>query len=75
MSVLPYKLLPLPDSFSLAEGGTVFVAYATAYQALVVRGDLQPGQSVLIHSGAGAVGLAAIQICLFRRCKVTQLSA
>lgn len=73
MCALPYKVLPLPDSLSLAEGGTIIVAYSTAYQGLVVRGGMRPGQSVLIHSGAGAVGLAAIQISLFRGCKVLLL--
>lgn len=31
---------------------------------------MEPGQTVLIHSGAGAVGLAAIRICLCRGCEV-----
>lgn len=35
-----------------------------------MRGRLRPGQRVLVHSGAGAVGLAAIAICLRRGCQV-----
>ena len=46
------------------------VAYCTAFDALVIRGRLQPHHRVLVHSGAGAVGLAAIRICLFRGCEV-----
>ena len=46
------------------------MAYATAYYALLIRGRLRPDFSVLIHSGSGAVGLAAIQICLSRGCEV-----
>jgi NADPH:quinone reductase-like Zn-dependent oxidoreductase len=34
----------------------------TAWQALVERGKLQPGQNVLIHAGAGGVGSIAIQL-------------
>jgi NADPH:quinone reductase-like Zn-dependent oxidoreductase len=34
----------------------------TAWQALVERGNLQPGQRVLIHAGAGGVGTIAIQL-------------
>eukprot|EP00884_Botryococcus_braunii_P006101 jgi/Botrbrau1/15492/Bobra.43_2s0109.1 len=65
-----YKLYPVPDSWSLAEAATVPIAYSTAYFALVMRGGLRKGQKVLIHSGTGAVGLAAIQICLRRQCEV-----
>ena len=46
------------------------VAYSTAYYALVMRGRLEAGQRVLVHAGAGAVGLAAIRICLHRGCEV-----
>ena len=45
-------------------------AYMTAYFALVIRGGLKSRHSVLIHSGAGAVGLASIRICLARGCEV-----
>lgn len=56
----------VPNSWSLAEAATVPTAYTTAYYALVMRGRLRKGMRVLIHSGTGAVGLAAIQICLYR---------
>eukprot|EP00884_Botryococcus_braunii_P007438 jgi/Botrbrau1/16696/Bobra.0213s0001.1 len=70
VAVLPYKVHPIPSSWSYAEAATVRIAYTTAYYAMIMRGGLQPGQSVLIHSGAGAVGLAAIRICLHRGCEV-----
>ena len=65
-----YLLWDMPPAWSLAEAATVPVAYATAYYALVLRGRLRQGFGVLIHSGSGAVGLAAIQICLNRGCEV-----
>nr|WP_210149319.1 NADP-dependent oxidoreductase [Paeniglutamicibacter terrestris] len=34
----------------------------TAWQALVVRGNVQPGQKILIHAGAGGVGSITIQL-------------
>lgn len=46
------------------------VVYATAYYSLVVRGRLQHGETVLIHSGSGGVGQAAIAIALSMQCKV-----
>ncbi len=66
----PNRHWRVPDDWSLAEAATVPVAYCTAYDALVIRGRLQPHHRVLVHSGAGAVGLAAIRICLFRSCEV-----
>jgi NADPH:quinone reductase-like Zn-dependent oxidoreductase len=46
------------------------VAYLTAYYALLMRGGMRSGQRVLVHSGTGAVGLAAIRIARFRGCEV-----
>ena len=60
----------VPDNWTLAQAATVPVAYSTAYYALIVRGGLQPGESVLIHSGSGGVGQAAISICLSLGCEV-----
>lgn len=55
---------------TLEQGASVPVVYATAYYSLVVRGRLRPGESVLIHSGSGGVGQAAIAIALSKKCKV-----
>ena len=66
----PEFLWPIPPAWSMEEAATVPVVYATAYYALVVRGELNEGESVLIHSAAGGVGQAAISICLARNCRV-----
>ena len=66
----PHALWDVPDNWTLAQSATVPVAYATAYDALVVRGRLQPHHRVLIHSATGAVGLAATRIALNRGCEV-----
>lgn len=63
-------IYPVPDNWTLEQAATVPVAYSTAYYALIVRGGLQPGESVLIHSGSGGVGQAAISICLSLGCQV-----
>ena len=60
----------VPNHWSLAEAATVPTAYMTAYYSIVMRGRLRKGMRVLIHSGTGAVGLAAIQICLNRGAEV-----
>lgn len=46
------------------------VVYTTAYYSLVVRGRIQHGETVLIHSGSGGVGQAAISIALSLGCRV-----
>lgn len=56
------KVARLPDHISFTEGASVPVVFMTAYYALVEKSNLQKGQSVLIHAGAGGVGQAAIQI-------------
>lgn len=38
------------------------IAYGTAHMALVHRGNLKPGEKVLISGAAGGVGLAAVQV-------------
>lgn len=55
---------------TLEEAASVPVVYATAYYALVVRGGMKKGESVLIHSGSGGVGQAAIAIALSMGCRV-----
>jgi len=52
---------PLPD-FMTFEQGTLWIAYATAYLALVHIGEVKPGQTVLVHGASGGVGLASVQL-------------
>jgi NADPH:quinone reductase-like Zn-dependent oxidoreductase len=51
-----------PASISMHEAGSLPLVALTAWQALVERGRVRPGQNVLIHAGAGGVGLVAIQL-------------
>ena len=51
-----------PVSIGMAEAGSLPLVALTAWQALVERGDVRPGQKVLIHAGAGGVGSIAIQL-------------
>ncbi|KAB0796701.1 hypothetical protein PPYR_10762 [Photinus pyralis] len=66
----PKFLLEVPEKWTLEEAATVPVVYGTVYYALIIRGQLQPGESVLIHSGAGGVGQAAISVALSMGCTV-----
>jgi len=51
-----------PVSLTMAEAGSLPLVALTAWQALVERGEVAPGQKVLIHAGAGGVGSIAIQL-------------
>lgn len=56
------RLARVPDELSFAEAATLPSAYLTAHYALNVVGRLAAGETVLIHSAAGGVGLAAIAL-------------
>ncbi|MEV0637558.1 type I polyketide synthase [Streptomyces sp. NPDC050619] len=55
-------LARIPDGWSFVGAATVPVVYLTAYHCLVELAGVGPGDRVLVHSGAGGVGLAAIQL-------------
>ncbi|XP_050353710.1 fatty acid synthase-like [Nymphalis io] len=60
----------IPDEWTFEEAATVPVAYTTAYYALVMVGQIQRGESILIHAGSGGVGQAAINVALSFGCEV-----
>jgi NADPH:quinone reductase-like Zn-dependent oxidoreductase len=60
----------LPAEMAFESAATIPVAFLTAYYSLVSLAQLKRGEWVLIHGGAGAVGMAAIQIALARGAKV-----
>ncbi|WP_339187025.1 NADP-dependent oxidoreductase [Paenibacillus sp. FSL R5-0490] len=57
-----HLLAKLPDSISYEEAAAVPLAGLTAWQVLFTHGDLKEGETVLIHAGAGGVGMYAIQL-------------
>ncbi|MGZ4843318.1 MAG: NADP-dependent oxidoreductase [Candidatus Angelobacter sp.] len=56
------SLAAKPSNLSYEEAAAVPATALTAWQAMVNQGNLKPGQRVLIHAGAGGVGVMAIQI-------------
>lgn len=60
----------VPTSLSTEHAAAVPEAYVTAYDALVVRGGLRPGERVLIHAVGSGVGTAAVQIAKALGCHV-----
>jgi NADPH2:quinone reductase len=53
---------PIPAGLDAARAACVPVAFGTAYECLFTAGNLTEGQTVLVHAGAGGVGMAAIQL-------------
>lgn len=53
---------PIPENLDFAEGSALPIVYPTAHACLKDAGRMQPGETVLVHAGAGGVGLAAIQL-------------
>ncbi|UFZ06610.1 NADPH:quinone oxidoreductase family protein [Bradyrhizobium ontarionense] len=56
------QLTPLPSTFDYAEGATYLAGHGTAYHALVDRGQLKSGETLLVHGAGGGVGLAAVEL-------------
>jgi NADPH:quinone reductase len=52
----------IPDGADYATAASFTTAYLTAYVALVRRGELQKGETLLVHGAAGGVGLAAVDL-------------
>jgi NADPH:quinone reductase-like Zn-dependent oxidoreductase len=55
-------LAPKPQNLDFTQAAAVPLAAVSAYQALVEAINLQPGQKILIHGGAGGIGTFAIQL-------------
>ena len=56
------QVFPRPSNMSAQEGASIPVNYLTAWQLIVVMGGLKAGETVLVHSAGGGVGIAATQI-------------
>ncbi len=62
IAIEPQRLYRLPEERSFAEGAALILTYATTIHALLDRGRLKEGQSLLVLGAAGGVGLAAIEL-------------
>jgi NADPH2:quinone reductase len=62
ISVHEGSVLPAPAALSPAEAAALPITYHTGHFALHHRAHIQPGETLLVHAGAGGVGSAAIQL-------------
>jgi len=56
------RVLALPAALSFDQGAAIPVVYGTSLYALRQRGDLKPGETLLVLGAAGGVGLATVQL-------------
>lgn len=64
------QVFRMPEKMTFEEAAAMPVVYLTAYTMMMFTGNLRKGSSVLIHSAAGGVGLAAIQLAKTRDCVI-----
>ena len=67
----PTSVAQKPPSVTHVEAASVPIGALTAWQGLFDRARLQAGEHVLVHGGAGAVGIFAVQLARFRGARVT----
>ncbi len=74
--VLPRRqVFRMPESMSFEQAAAFPVVYGTAYNMMLFTGNLRRKSSILIHSAAGGVGLAAIQLAQTRECTIIGLAS
>ncbi len=56
------ELMPIPEALSFDRAAAIPEVFLTAYDAIVLQGGLERGQSVLLHAVASGVGTAGIQL-------------
>ena len=66
----PAQLFHMPAQMSFEEAAALPVVYLTAHHMLLYTGSLRPGMKVLLHSAAGGVGLAAIDLLRAHGCVI-----
>ena len=59
-----------PKIFNFVEAASFQTAFLTAYVSLVRRGNLEPGENLLVHGSTGGVGMAAVQLGKYLKAKV-----
>src|SRR5688572_9219790 len=62
VSVHPESVFPLPDRLTFEQGAAIPMNYLTAEFALLTRGAMTSGDTVLVNGAAGGVGTAMIQV-------------
>jgi putative PIG3 family NAD(P)H quinone oxidoreductase len=65
------QLMPVPAALDWSAAGGLPEVFTTAHDAIFVQAGLRPGERLLVHGGAGGVGVAAIQLARAAGARVT----
>ncbi|TFD73518.1 zinc-binding dehydrogenase [Cryobacterium gelidum] len=58
-------VVPIPQTWTYAEGAAAILGLMTEHNALRTAGDLKPGETVLVHAAASSVGLQCVQLAKY----------
>jgi NADPH:quinone reductase-like Zn-dependent oxidoreductase len=64
------EVFRVPSGMTFEDAAAIPVNYLTAYHAMFVMGNMQPGDRILVHGAAGGVGIAAVQLARARGLKI-----
>lgn len=70
LNVPDTNLLPLPSNLDFARGAAIPLCFLTAWQMVVKKGGVRPGQTVLVQAAGSGVSSAAIQIAKMHGARV-----
>src|ERR1700726_1265301 len=62
IAVPAVNVIPIPDSLDFDQAASVPLVFLTAWHMLVARGNIRPGQTVLVLGASSGVGIAATQV-------------
>ncbi len=62
MAAVDWASFKVPDAMNDIDAAAIRVIYETSYMAIKYKAQMQPGETLLVHGGAGGVGTAAIQV-------------
>ena len=70
MAAKDSKTALLPESVDFIAGSTLLHMYLTAYYALIIRAQVEPGETVLVTGAAGGVGMACVEMARLLNARV-----
>ena len=65
-----HRCVPVPDNVSFEVAAGLMLAFGTSHHAVVDRGEIKPGETILVLGAAGGVGLAAVDIAKAKGARV-----
>ncbi|KAG4273107.1 acetyltransferase [Fusarium proliferatum] len=63
LTISAQRCAKIPSKLAFEDAATMPCVYATVIHSLLDVGGLRPGQSILIHSACGGIGIAALNLC------------